>query len=191
MSRLIGNNFCMMLYRQHQLYLEAVESESFMSASILSVRVESQVKQSFVDLCEELGLTASAAVNMFMRQMLREKAFPFRPSLKAVDESETSGAISLDELASIIKNLSNDYPQISNVVLFGSLARNEAGPDSDIDLRVTYDAQSNFGLLGMASFSAAIEEATGRSVDVVSASMLDDELADAIERDGVVLYERA
>ena len=44
-----------------------------MAASVLSVRVDSSIKDSFAELCEELGMTSSVAVNMFMRQMLRER----------------------------------------------------------------------------------------------------------------------
>ena len=39
-----------------------------MAASVLSVRVDSSIKDSFAELCEELGMTSSVAVNMFMRQ---------------------------------------------------------------------------------------------------------------------------
>lgn len=52
-----------------------------MAASVLSVRVDSSIKDSFAELCEELGMTSSVAVNMFMRQMLRERSLPFVPSL--------------------------------------------------------------------------------------------------------------
>ena len=45
-----------------------------MAASVLSVRVDSSIKDSFAELCEELGMTSSVAVNMFMRQMLRERS---------------------------------------------------------------------------------------------------------------------
>ena len=160
-----------------------------MAASILSVRVESQVKQSFVGLCEELGLTASTAVNLFMRQMLRERALPFRPSLGC--EVACGPIDEVDKLAQAVRGIAADYPQIQSVTLFGSLARREAREDSDIDLRVLYDEDSDFGLLGLASFSAAVQEAGGRPVDIVSAGKLSDALAHAIERDGVVLYERA
>ena len=34
-----------------------------MAASVLSVRVDSSIKDSFAELCEELGMTSSVAVN--------------------------------------------------------------------------------------------------------------------------------
>lgn len=49
-----------------------------MAASVLSVRVDSSIKDSFAELCEELGMTSSVAVNMFMRQMpARAVSLPF------------------------------------------------------------------------------------------------------------------
>ena len=61
-----------------------------MAASVLSVRVDSSIKDSFAELCEELGMTSSVAVNMFMRQMLRERSLPFVPSLGKSSASESA-----------------------------------------------------------------------------------------------------
>lgn len=61
-----------------------------MAASVLSVRVDSSIKDSFAELCEELGMTSSVAVNMFMRQMLRERSLPFVPSLGKTLRAKTS-----------------------------------------------------------------------------------------------------
>ena len=65
-----------------------------MAASVLSVRVDSSIKDSFAELCEELGMTSSVAVNMFMRQMLRERSLPFVPSLGKGSASESAAASS-------------------------------------------------------------------------------------------------
>ena len=67
-----------------------------MAASVLSVRVDSSIKDSFAELCEELGMTSSVAVNMFMRQMLRERSLPFVPSLGKSSASESAAAGILD-----------------------------------------------------------------------------------------------
>ena len=67
-----------------------------MAASVLSVRVDSSIKDSFAELCEELGMTSSVAVNMFMRQMLRERSLPFVPSLGKNSASENVAADILD-----------------------------------------------------------------------------------------------
>ena len=51
-----------------------------MSHSILSVRVEENVKRSFDIFCLNAGLNPSVAVNMFIRATLREKRIPFEIS---------------------------------------------------------------------------------------------------------------
>ncbi len=42
----------------------------------LSIRTTDETKYSFEGFCESLGLTVSAAVNMFMRVSLRENRIP-------------------------------------------------------------------------------------------------------------------
>jgi DNA-damage-inducible protein J len=48
-----------------------------MSQSILSVRVEEDVKRNFDTFCSSAGLNPSVAVNMFIKATLREKRIPF------------------------------------------------------------------------------------------------------------------
>ena len=43
----------------------------------LSIRTTDETKYSFEGFCESLGLTVSAAVNMFMKVALRENRIPF------------------------------------------------------------------------------------------------------------------
>ena len=45
--------------------------------------------------------------------------------------------------------------------------------------------------MNLAAFGNRIQQATGKSVDIVSKRVIDnDELREAIKRDGVVVYER-
>lgn len=160
-----------------------------MAASVLSVRVDADIKDSFSELCEELGMTASVAVNMFVRQMLREGSLPFVPSLAtggrigAVLDRKTI----VDSVAAAAARRSG----IKSVVLFGSYARGEATPQSDIDLRVQIAEDERVGLLAISSFADEIRETTGKQVDVLTADNLRDDIAKAIEAEGVIVYERA
>ena len=58
----------------------------------------------------------------------------------------------------------------SRVRLFGSAARGEDSPDSDIDLLVDFDEDSS--LFDMVRLSRELEALLGRPVDVVSAGGL-------------------
>lgn len=56
--------------------------------------------------------------------------------------------------------------------MFGSVARGEDGPDSDIDLLVDFEADSS--LFDLLHLTQLLEELLGRSVDVVSTGGLKD-----------------
>ncbi len=160
-----------------------------MPASVLSVRVDSDVKESFARLCEELGMTSSVAVNMFMRQMLRDRSLPFTPSLTTIEHRE--GVLSRSEIVDAVQEASVSRDAIESVVLFGSYARGDAGSQSDIDLRLIIDPDKRMGLFAASSFADEVREATGKEVDVVTAQGLRGDIADAIEREGVTIYERS
>ena len=68
----------------------------------------------------------------------------------------------------------------SRVRLFGSAARGEDGPDSDVDLLVDFDQGSS--LFDLIRMSRELEALLGRAVDVVSAGGLK-------SRDGAILAE--
>ena len=72
-------------------------------------------------------------------------------------------------------------------VLFGSTARGESGPGSDIDLGVLFEA----GQESAAALEVALARATGRRLDIVRLDAAPPLLRFEIARDGRVLLERA
>ena len=75
--------------------------------------------------------------------------------------------------------------------MFGSFARGEVRPFSDIDIAL--EAESDPDILTLGDAAGAIEAATGRSVDIVLTRGLperDPELAYKIAAEGVLLYEQ-
>ncbi len=46
----------------------------------LSVRMDKEVKEEFSKWCKEVGMNASVAVNMFAKNVLRERKLPFEIS---------------------------------------------------------------------------------------------------------------
>lgn len=57
--------------------------------------------------------------------------------------------------------------KIRELSLFGSQARDEARPDSDVDLLVDYDPAADWSLLDTARLRAELAELFGRPVDLV------------------------
>ncbi len=58
--------------------------------------------------------------------------------------------------------------QVSELALFGSVLRDDFGPDSDIDVLVSFESDSRHTLFDMCRMEAELTEAFGRNVDLVS-----------------------
>jgi len=56
---------------------------------------------------------------------------------------------------------------VTRLALFGSLARDEGGKDSDIDVVVDIDPQRVFSLIDLADLRLFLRDAFGRETDVV------------------------
>jgi len=52
----------------------------------VSIRLDENIKQDAENLFEELGISFSSAVNIFLRQAIRERAIPFQIQAKTSDE---------------------------------------------------------------------------------------------------------
>lgn len=63
-----------------------------MAQTNINIRMDEQLKRQFDDLCSQLGLNMSTAVNIFAKTMVRRKGIPFEISLD-VPNSETIAAI--------------------------------------------------------------------------------------------------
>ena len=57
--------------------------------------------------------------------------------------------------------------QVAELAVFGSVARGEAGPESDLDLLVTFRPDAVVGLLAFNRLRRELETALERTVDLV------------------------
>lgn len=79
--------------------------------------------------------------------------------------------------------------KISELALFGSAARGEMTPESDIDIAVTFSASAQWSLFDFAAMQLELAEMFGREVDLVEkASIKNPFRRRAILRDLTVLY---
>ena len=87
-----------------------------------------------------------------------------------------------------------DYFKTQPVVrawLFGSFARGEETPESDVDILVQFDHDRPIGLLRYAGMWREIEELIGRKVDLVEDGTLMPFAVESANRDKRLIYERA
>jgi uncharacterized protein len=135
-----------------------------------------------------LALRALVASGMSQRQIAEglgitqpavSQQFKFAPELEVVHPE-----VLLKAAAPILNALAAEHGY-SRLAVFGSVARHQAGLDSDIDLLV--DAPEGTSSFGFIRFKQLIEQVLGREVDLVSYGSLKPRLDDDIRREAVLL----
>ena len=48
-----------------------------MTDTTLTIRISSDLKEELEDICSQIGLTPSAAINIFIKALVRDRKFPF------------------------------------------------------------------------------------------------------------------
>ena len=74
--------------------------------------------------------------------------------------------------------------------LFGSFARGEETPDSDVDILVEYDKDARISLLTISHMMGELEKTTGRKVDLIEDGCLLPFAIESANRDKQLIYER-
>ena len=70
---------------------------------------------------------------------------------------------------------------VKSLALFGSVARDEAGPESDVDLLVEFDRPT--GLFGLAALQIFLEQVLGTGVDIGRSEALREYVRGSVEQD--------
>ena len=76
----------------------------------------------------------------------------------------------------------------TSLFLFGSVARNENNPDSDLDLFVDFDPLGTFNALDLVDIKLLLEDNLGIEVDVTTRDSLHPMLRDDIEKSAVRVF---
>ena len=74
--------------------------------------------------------------------------------------------------------------------LFGSFARGEETPESDVDVLVEYDEDAHISLLAISHMIGELERSTGRRVDLIEDGCLLPFAVESANRDKRLIYER-
>ena len=80
---------------------------------------------------------------------------------------------------------------IEKAWLFGSYARGEERPDSDVDILVVFDKNGKVGLFKYAHIVNELEAVLGKNVDLVVDGALLPFAVETANRDKILIYERA
>ncbi len=77
-----------------------------------------------------------------------------------------------------------DY-HVKALYLFGSVARGDAGPESDLDILVEFEPTAHIGLFEFSRLQRMLSEIMGRSVDLATPDALHKALRDQILSEAV------
>lgn len=69
-----------------------------MSQSTMSIRVDSNLKRNFDALCDDFGLSNTAALIIFMKAVVRERKIPFEIRAKSIEDSEKKALLAFDKM---------------------------------------------------------------------------------------------
>ena len=89
------------------------------------------------------------------------------------------------------EHFAEDPGDAAAVYLFGSVARGEAGPASDVDVAVLFRSEPPPGMAGLAlDLEGSLERRLGRSTQLVVLNRAPVDLVHRILRDGVLVLDR-
>jgi hypothetical protein len=89
----------------------------------------------------------------------------------------------VDEIARVCRRY-----QVKELALFGSAARGELRPDSDIDLLVDFLPEARPGLLGLSALMRELSAVVGRPVDLAVKPALKPLIRSGVLADAHVIY---
>lgn len=96
-------------------------------------------------------------------------------------------------MATMVKNIQDYFVNqpVTKAWLFGSYSRGEETLDSDVDILITLDKSAHVGLFKLSGMYLDLQDLLNKKVDLVVDSGLLDFARESVERDKVLIYERA
>lgn len=124
----------------------------------VNIRMNADVKKQFDEFCKSMGMSMSTAFNLFAKKTIAEAKLPFEIGI----ESNKNKILTLDQIKYYVKTLFKKY-NIEKAILFGSYARNEATPESDIDIIII--GNNRFEIFDIFAIGEELRSLTGKKVD--------------------------
>lgn len=155
------------------------------------------VEKEIVDYLERNKKTPEAIMPLFQKTM---EVYPVNTS--RLNRYAARRGLS-EELSGCMDSLNNDridmFSQVQRCLartpitrawVFGSFARGEETPESDLDLLVDYDKEAHVSLLDLVRYKLDLEESINREVDLIPNGSLKPFAVESANKDKYLIYER-
>jgi len=96
----------------------------------------------------------------------------------------------IQTLIPVIRDILQSQP-VERAYLFGSCSRGEETENSDVDILVKYTDDNGMSLLDISRLIVILSRKLNRRVDLVEEGYLKPFAVDSVNRDKIMIYERA
>jgi predicted nucleotidyltransferase len=98
------------------------------------------------------------------------EALEMSPEELAGGPARSSSAPELAKVIAVIRSIRDTLERegVEHLDIFGSVARGDASPDSDVDVIVTPRRDARFSLFNLSAVGSSLEDALARNVDIVT-----------------------
>lgn len=125
---------------------------------------------------------ASEVVREALRALLEREGV----SAKAINKKPPQKGEVFTKLAALEKVLRERG--LRSLAVFGSVARDEARPDSDVDVLIDIEPEARFSLIDLVDLKDFLEARLGNKVDVVTKAGLESGIRDRVLREAESVF---
>lgn len=95
-----------------------------------------------------------------------------------------------DDVTAVLRAHENELRAagVRSLRLFGSMARDEAGPESDIDVEAAFEDASSLTLLDLVRVERHLSGLLGRNVELIQQGGFKDDVRDRVEAEAVLAF---
>ena len=110
--------------------------------------------------------------------------------LSLQQKQQTEMLMATQEMQQLIANYFKTQP-VLKAWIFGSYSRGEQREDSDVDILIQVDRSQPVGLFKLSGMHLDLQDLLGLPVDLVTVKGLMDFARESVDRDKILIYERA
>ena len=140
------------------------------------------------ELARRAGISRATLVNFE-----KGRGEPLRASLQALQSALSERPQHRSRLAHVLRTLQKARPELEkqgvrHLAVFGSVARMEDGPDSDLDVVVDLDPACKFDLFDLAGIAGTVERLVEMHIDLLERRSLKPRLRAEVDKEWIFAF---